>query len=89
MSGPDLSLNAAVGLGPDPAGGGRQGWNTEQTNPLALRKPAAAAALGVSDETFDRYVRPHVRAVRLGSVTVYPVAELARVLDRLADREAA
>jgi hypothetical protein len=48
---------------------------------LALRKPAAAAALGISDETFDRYVRPHVPRVRVGTVTVYPVAELAAWLD--------
>jgi hypothetical protein len=47
---------------------------------LALRKEEAAAALGISDESFDRYVRPHVRVVRWGSLRVYPVAELERVL---------
>jgi hypothetical protein len=48
---------------------------------LALRKEEAAAALGISDESFDRHVRPHVRVVRWGTLRVYPVIELQRVLD--------
>lgn len=47
---------------------------------LALRKQEAAAALGLSDESFDRYVRPHVRVVRAGTLRLYPVAELERHL---------
>jgi hypothetical protein len=47
---------------------------------LALRKLEAAAALGLSDESFDRYVRPTVRAVRVGGMRLYPVAELQRWL---------
>jgi hypothetical protein len=43
---------------------------------LALRREAAAVALGVSDETFDRHVRPSLPVVRLGSVRVYAVAAL-------------
>jgi hypothetical protein len=42
----------------------------------ALRRMEAARYLAVSDETFDRYVRPHLRVVRLGSVRVYPRANL-------------
>jgi len=54
----------------------------EQTNGrLALRRSDAARALSLSDESFDRYVRPHLRVVRLGSVRLYPVAELERWLD--------
>lgn len=56
---------------------------------LALRKPEAAAACGVSDETFDRYVRPHVPRVRLGSVTVWPVDGLAAFLAAQAQTPAA
>ena len=52
---------------------------------LALRKEEAAT-LGIGDESFDRSVRPHVRVVRWGSLRVYPVAELERVL---ADQAAA
>jgi hypothetical protein len=43
---------------------------------LALKRSDAASALGVSDETFDRYVRPSLPVVRLGSARVYPVAAL-------------
>jgi hypothetical protein len=44
--------------------------------PLALRKEDAAKACGVSDETFDRHVRPTLPVVRLGTVRVYPVEHL-------------
>jgi hypothetical protein len=43
---------------------------------LALRRAEAAAALGVSVETFDAHIRPHVPAARVGSVVVYSVAGL-------------
>lgn len=48
---------------------------------LALRRPEAAAALGVSVETFDQHVRHAVPACRAGSVTVYPVRGLQAWLD--------
>ena len=42
-----------------------------------LRVPTeAAATLGVSDETFDRWVRPHVRLVQLGRYFYVTVKEL-------------
>lgn len=47
---------------------------------LALRRAEAAAACGVSVETFDEHVRPHVPVCRLGGVTVYPVAALNQFL---------
>jgi hypothetical protein len=47
---------------------------------LALRREEAAAALGISDESFDRYVRPHLRVCRWGSLRLYPIAELERFL---------
>jgi hypothetical protein len=58
---------------PSPPIGGKR-------SPLALRREAAAAALEVSDETFDKHVRPSLPVVRLGSVRVYPVAALERWL---------
>lgn len=51
---------------------------------LALRKPEVAAALGVSDETFDRYIRPTLPVVRVGTVRLYPVAALAAWLEESA-----
>jgi hypothetical protein len=47
---------------------------------LAVRKDAAARALGISDESFDRFVRPSLPVVRVGSVRIYPVALLDRWL---------
>jgi len=50
------------------------------TPALALRRPEAAAALGISVETFDEHVRPNVPAVRTGNVITYPVSGLERWL---------
>jgi hypothetical protein len=47
---------------------------------LALRRAEAAAACGVSLETFDQHIRPHIAAVQVGGVVTYPVAELQRFL---------
>jgi hypothetical protein len=43
---------------------------------LALRKEEAARALGISDESFDRYVKPTLPVVRMGSMRVYPIDQL-------------
>jgi hypothetical protein len=55
---------------------------------LALRRAEAAAALGVSLETFDAGVRPHLAVVKVGGVVTYPVAELQRFLTENAVGEA-
>jgi hypothetical protein len=47
---------------------------------LGLRRSEAAAACGVSQETFDKHIRPHVPAKRIGGVVVYPVAGLGAFL---------
>lgn len=54
--------------------------------PIALSKPQAAAALGMSVDSFDRYVGPHVRCVRRGRLRLYPVSELQRWADENAER---
>ncbi len=64
----------ALRVAPQPMDGDRP------MEPLGLRREAAAAALGVSTKTFDRYVRPYLRVVRLGSTRVYPVAALEAFL---------
>ncbi len=46
--------------------------------PIMLRPPEAAAALGMSLDTFNRLVRPHVRAYRSHKLKLYPTAELER-----------
>ena len=45
---------------------------------LALELPEAAAALGMSPSSFERYVKPHVRLVRKGKLVLVPTAELER-----------
>lgn len=52
---------------------------------LALRRSEAAAALGVSLETFDQHMRADLPTVRLGTVVVYPVAAIQRYLDANAE----
>ncbi len=49
---------------------------------LALRRAEAAAALGLSVETFDEHVRPDLPVVRIGGVVAYPVRGLHSWLER-------
>lgn len=45
---------------------------------IALTKAEAAAALGMSVDSFERYVGPEVRCVRRGRMRLFPVAEIER-----------
>lgn len=45
---------------------------------LTLTPVEAAEALGVSRDSFDRYVRDELRVVRRGKLVLVPVAELER-----------
>ena len=48
---------------------------------LAVSRPEAAEALGMSLAHFDRVVRPSVAVVYSGKLRLYPIAELQRWLD--------
>jgi hypothetical protein len=54
--------------------------------PLAVQHKDAPAVLGLGKTSFEKYVVPEVRCVRLGSMRVYPVRDLERWLDRHAER---
>ena len=54
--------------------------------PIALPKPQAAAALGMSVDSFERYVMADVRCVRRGRMRLFPVAELERWANDNAER---
>jgi hypothetical protein len=54
--------------------------------PISLSKPQAAAALGMSIDSFERYVQADVRCVRRGRLRLFPVAELERWADENAER---
>jgi hypothetical protein len=53
---------------------------------IALPKPAAAAALGMSVDSFERYVMADVRCIRRGAMRLYPTAELERWVEENAER---
>jgi excisionase family DNA binding protein len=54
-------------------------------NPLALTREQAAAALGMSVDSFERYVQPKVRIVRRGRLRLVPTSELERWLAEAAE----
>jgi excisionase family DNA binding protein len=53
---------------------------------LALTRAEAAAAIGVSVDSFERWVQPQLRLVRVGRRRLIPVAELERWLRENASR---
>jgi len=52
---------------------------------LALTREEAAVSIGMSLDSFELYVQPTIRLVRLGRKRLVPVAELERWLDAHAD----
>lgn len=54
--------------------------------PIALGKPEAAGALGMSVDSFERYVQSDVRCIRRGRLRLFPVAELERWANDNAER---
>ena len=53
---------------------------------LALTREEAAAALGMSVDSFERHVQPTVRMCRLGRMRLVPITELSRWLEETAER---
>ena len=45
---------------------------------LALTRAEAAASLGISIDSFERFIQPEVKLVRRGRVRLVPVAELEK-----------
>lgn len=48
---------------------------------LMLRQPEAAEALGISEDSFVRYVAPEINMVRRGKLRLAPITELDRWID--------
>ncbi len=59
---------------------------TLNMRPVMLAKPEAAAALGMSIDSFERYVMADVRCVRRGRLRLFPVSELERWANENAER---
>jgi hypothetical protein len=55
---------------------------------LALTREEAAAALGMSLDSFERHVQPTLRLVRRGRMRLVPIDELRRWLSENAERAA-
>lgn len=53
---------------------------------IALNRDDAGAALGMSLDSFERYVQPHLRMIRCGRLLLVPVSELERWADHAAKR---
>ena len=53
---------------------------------LALTREEAAAAIGMSIDSFERHVQPTLRLVRLGRMRLVPIGELERWLTDNAER---
>jgi hypothetical protein len=53
---------------------------------LALTREEAAAALGMSVDSFERHVQPTIRLVRLGRMRLVPIREIELWLDEHAER---
>lgn len=48
---------------------------------LTVTPEEAAESLGVSRDSFDRYVKPELRVIRRGRLVLVPVSELVRWVD--------
>jgi hypothetical protein len=59
---------------------------TLSLRPIALAKPDAAAALGMSIDSFERYAMADLRCIRRGRLRLYPIRELERWADEQAER---
>jgi hypothetical protein len=52
---------------------------------VALTRDEAAAAIGMSLDSFERHVQPDVRMVRRGKLRLVPLHELERWADEQAE----
>lgn len=73
---------------PPPPYGGRRGRDREapERASVGLTRAEAAEALGMSLDSFERWVQPEVRLVRRGKLRLIPTAELQREGDRRHDQ---
>lgn len=61
---------------------------TQPVPRVALSREEAAAALGISLDSFERYVQPNIRMVYAGRMRIVPIAELERWCEQQAKRGA-
>jgi excisionase family DNA binding protein len=66
--------------------GPRSASRSEPVPRVAFTKREAAAALGISIDSFERYVQHELRVVRCGRLRLFPVNELERWIAENAER---
>jgi hypothetical protein len=49
---------------------------------IAYDRPEAAAAVGMGITSFETYVAPHIRSIRVGRMVLYPVRELEKWVEQ-------
>jgi hypothetical protein len=54
--------------------------------PIAVSRADAAQALGMSLDSFERFVQPDIRIIRRGRLRLVPVSELQRWATENAER---
>jgi hypothetical protein len=59
---------------------------TEAVPRVALTRREAAAALGISLDSFERHVRPDLRLVKRGNLRLVAVTELERWAEQHSER---
>jgi excisionase family DNA binding protein len=52
---------------------------------IALTQQEACASLGCSEDFFVEHIRPNLRVVRRGRKRLFPVDELRRAVDQMAE----
>ena len=67
-------------------GDGRSGGTSQLTRQVTLRVDDAAASLGVSRDSFEEHVMPHLKIVRVGRLKLIPIYELERWVEENAVR---
>jgi hypothetical protein len=60
-------------------------WLVAPVPRIALTQHEACAALGCSEEFFVEHVRPNLRVVRRGRKRLFPVDELRRAVEAMAE----
>lgn len=53
---------------------------------FALNRAEAAASLGISMDSFERYIQPELRLIRLGRMRLIPPDELERWVSENAEK---
>jgi excisionase family DNA binding protein len=85
-----MADNAAITAGPEPPAPGSPSRKTAaiaDVPRLGLTRAEAAASIGVSLDTFEKKIQPHLRLVRTGRRIIVPVSVLERYLERHAAME--